>query len=159
MRCIASLMFLWILIGAPISTSAAPINFSTASDSGNTAPLWVAKDAGFFEKYVNTTQLIFIPGASVSISALLNHDAQMAQFSPMLAIANNAKGTDLVILMSFNQVLDNAVFGKKGLSDIKQIKSLAIGRFGSSSDFIGRYLLQREGLKPDTDVALLQLGT
>jgi NitT/TauT family transport system substrate-binding protein len=159
MRCIVTLMFLWILIGAPISTSAAAINFSTASDSGNTAPLWVAKDAGFFEKYGNSTQLIFIPGASVSISALLNNDAQMAQFSPMLAIANNAKGTDLVILMSFNQVLDNAIFGRRGLSGIKQIKSLGIGRFGSSSDFIGRYLLQREGLKPETDVALLQLGT
>jgi ABC-type nitrate/sulfonate/bicarbonate transport system substrate-binding protein len=72
MRRIAVLMFLWMLIGAPISISAAPINFSTASDSGNTAPLWVAKDAGFLEKYGNATQLIFIPGAGLSISALLN---------------------------------------------------------------------------------------
>jgi NitT/TauT family transport system substrate-binding protein len=148
----------WILIGPPVSTSAVLINFSTASDAGNTAPLWVAKDAGFFEKYGNTTQLVFIPGSTVSIAALLNNDAHMAQFSPTLAIANNAKGLDLVILMSFNQVLDNAIFGKKGISSIKQIKNLAIGRFGSSSDFIARYLLQREGLNPEIDVALLQLG-
>src|ERR1043166_1585818 len=159
MRHLTILFFFWILIGMTPSTSAAPINFSTASDSGNTAPLWVAKDAGFFEKYGNTTQLIFIPGSTVSISALLNNDAQMAQFSPVVAITNNAKGMDLVILMSFNQVLDNAIFGRKGISSIKQIKSLAIGRFASSSDFIGRYLLQREGLKPEADVALLQLGT
>jgi ABC-type nitrate/sulfonate/bicarbonate transport system substrate-binding protein len=53
--------------------------------------------------------------------------------------------------------IDN-VFGKKGLTSIKQVKSLAIGRFGSSSDFMARYLLQREGLKPESDVALLQLG-
>ena len=158
MKLRAILMFSCILVGAPASLSAALINFSTASDAGNTAPLWVAKDAGFFEKYGNTTQLVFIPGSTISIAALLNNDAHMAQFSPTLAIANNAKGMDLVILMSFNQVLDNAIFGKKGIASIKQIKNLAIGRFGSSSDFIGRYLLQREGLRPELDVALLQLG-
>jgi ABC-type nitrate/sulfonate/bicarbonate transport system substrate-binding protein len=113
---------------------------------------------GFFEKYGNTVRLVFIQGASVSISALLNNDVQMAQFSPMLAIANNIKGLDFTITMSFNEYMDNNVFGKRGVSDIKQIKSLAIGRFGSSSDFMGRFLLQREGLKPETDVALLQLG-
>jgi ABC-type nitrate/sulfonate/bicarbonate transport system substrate-binding protein len=63
------------------------INFSTASDSGNTAPLWIAADLGFFEKYGNTVRLVFIQGATVSISALLNNDVHMAQFSPMLAIA------------------------------------------------------------------------
>ena len=154
----AILIFLSLLLIAPVSTSAALINFSTASDAGNTAPLWVAKDAGFFEKYGNTTQLVFIPGSTVSIAALLNNDAHMAQFSPTLAIANNAKGMDLVILMSFNQVLDNAIFGRKGISNIKQIKNLAIGRFGSSSDFIAHYLLRHEGLRPEIDVALLQLG-
>jgi NitT/TauT family transport system substrate-binding protein len=134
------------------------INFSTASDSGNTAPLWIAADLGFFEKYGNTVRLVFIQGATISISALLNNDVQMAQFSPMLAIANNIKGMDFTITMSFNQFMDNSVFGKKGVADVKQIKSLAIGRYGSSSDFMGRFLLQREGLKPETEVALLQFG-
>ena len=147
----------WLLLTAQTAHSAV-INFSTASDSGNTAPLWIANDLGFFEKYGNTVRLIFIPGASVSIAALVNSDVHMAQLSPMLAIANNVKGVDLAITMSFNQFMDNNVFGRKGLSSIKQVKSLAIGRFGSSSDFMGRYLLQREGLKPETDVALLQFG-
>ena len=147
----------WLLLTAQTAHTAV-INFSTASDSGNTAPLWIANDLGFFEKYGNTVRLIFIPGASVSIAALVNSDVHMAQLSPMLAIANNVKGVDLAITMSFNQFMDNNVFGRKGLSSIKQVKSLAIGRFGSSSDFMGRYLLQREGLKPETDVALLQFG-
>jgi ABC-type nitrate/sulfonate/bicarbonate transport system substrate-binding protein len=102
--------------------------------------------------------LVFIPGATVSISALLNNDVQMAQFSPMLAIANNIKGMDFTITMSFNQFMDNNIFGKKGVADVRQIKSLAIGRYGSSSDFMGRFLLQREGLKPESEVALLQFG-
>ena len=151
-------LFLFLVLTAGRSAHSALINFSTASDSGNTAPLWVAADLGFFEKYGNTVRLIFIPGASVSIAALVNSDVQMAQLSPMLSIANNVKGIDLAITMSLNQFMDNNVFGKKGLTSIKQVKSLAIGRFGSSSDFMARYLLQREGLKAESDVALLQLG-
>ena len=151
-------LFLFLVLTAGHSAHSALINFSTASDSGNTAPLWVAADLGFFEKYGNTVRLIFIPGASVSIAALVNSDVQMAQLSPMLSIANNVKGIDLAITMSLNQFMDNNVFGKKGLTSIKQVKSLAIGRFGSSSDFMARYLLQREGLKAESDVALLQLG-
>ncbi len=68
------------------------------------------------------------------------------------------KGMDFTITMSFNQFIANSVFGKKGVADVKQIKSLAIGRYGSSSDFMGRFLLQREGLKPESEVALLQFG-
>ena len=151
-------LFLFLVLTAGHSAHSAVINFSTASDSGNTAPLWVAADLGFFEKYGNTVRLIFIPGASVSIAALVNRDVQMAQLSPMLSIANNVKGIDLAITMSLNQFMDNNVFGKKGLTSIKQVKSMAIGRFGSSSDFMARYLLQREGLKAESDVALLQLG-
>jgi len=151
-------LFLFLVLTAGHSAHSAVINFSTASDSGNTAPLWVAADLGFFEKYGNTVRLIFIPGASVSIAALVNSDVQMAQLSPMLSIANNVKGIDLAITMSLNQFMDNNVFGKKGLTSIKQVKSMAIGRFGSSSDFMARYLLQREGLKAESDVALLQLG-
>jgi len=151
-------VLLFLILTAGQSAQSAVINFSTASDNGNTAPLWVAADLGFFEKYGNTVRLIFIPGASVSVAALVNSDVQMAQFSPMLSIANNVKGIDLAITMSLNQFMDNNVFGKKGLTNIKQVKSLAIGRFGSSSDFMARYLLQREGLKAESDVALLQLG-
>jgi hypothetical protein len=53
-----------------IFTTTAPsrgeiIKFSTASDSGNTAPLWIAADLGFFQKYGNTVRLEFIQGAEV----------------------------------------------------------------------------------------------
>ncbi|HET9915506.1 MAG TPA: ABC transporter substrate-binding protein, partial [Candidatus Binatia bacterium] len=46
----------------------------------------------------------------------------------------------------------------KGIKSIKEVKRVAISRFGSNADFAARYLLQREGLKPDVDVALLQVG-
>jgi ABC-type nitrate/sulfonate/bicarbonate transport system substrate-binding protein len=77
---------LWLFLISPRFAAAETINFSTASEAVNTAPLWIAKDLGFFEKYGNSVRLIFIPGASVSIAALVNNDAQMAQLSPMLPL-------------------------------------------------------------------------
>ena len=56
-------MLLAFMIARPVTAEV--INFSTASDSGNTAPLWVAADLGFFEKYGNTVRLVFIQGAPV----------------------------------------------------------------------------------------------
>jgi ABC-type nitrate/sulfonate/bicarbonate transport system substrate-binding protein len=126
-------MLLALAVAQPVDAEI--INFSTASDSGNTASLWIAADLGFFEKYGNTVRLVFIQGGTVSISALLNNDVHVAQFSPMLAIANNIKGIDFTITMSFNQFMDNNVFGRKGITDVKQIKSLAIGRYGSRTSW------------------------
>jgi NitT/TauT family transport system substrate-binding protein len=54
--------------------------------------------------------------------------------------------------------MDNRVYVRKGIKSIKEVKRVAISRFGSNADFAARYLLQREGLKPDVDVALLQVG-
>ncbi len=54
--------------------------------------------------------------------------------------------------------MDNRVYGKKGIKSIKEVKRIAISRFGSNADFAARFLLQREGLRPETDVALLQFG-
>jgi ABC-type nitrate/sulfonate/bicarbonate transport system substrate-binding protein len=54
--------------------------------------------------------------------------------------------------------MDNRIFARKGIKSIKEVKRIAISRFGSNADFAARYLLQREGLRPDIDVALLQVG-
>jgi ABC-type nitrate/sulfonate/bicarbonate transport system substrate-binding protein len=54
--------------------------------------------------------------------------------------------------------MDNRIYARKGIKSIKDVKRIAISRFGSNADFAARYLLQREGLRPDVDVALLQVG-
>ena len=54
--------------------------------------------------------------------------------------------------------MDNRIYVRKGVKSLKEVKRIAISRYGSNADFAARYLLQREGLRPDTDVALLQFG-
>lgn len=142
----------------PAELPAAQINVVWTSEVGLFAPLWVTKEAKLFEKYGNQVQLIFIQGASSAAAALISGDAQIGMFSPQVVITSAMKGLDLVMLGRLGNTMDNRIFGKRGISDIKQIKSLAISRYASNADFAGRFLLERAGLKPDADVAFLQFG-
>jgi NitT/TauT family transport system substrate-binding protein len=145
-----------LLYAAP--ASAANINVVWTSEVGQFAPLWVTKEAKLFEKYGNNGQLIFIQGATSAAAALISGDAQVGMFSPQVVIETSLKGLDLTMFGRLGNNMDNRIFARKGIKSIKEVKRLAISRFGSNADFAARYLLQREGLKPDTDVALLQVG-
>ena len=137
---------------------AANINVVWTSEVGQFAPLWVTKEAKLFEKYDNNGQLIFIQGASSAAAALISGDAQVGMFSPQVVIETSLKGLDLTMFGRLGNTMDNRIFVRKGITSIKEVKRLAISRFGSNADFAARYLLQREGMKPDVDVALLQVG-
>jgi ABC-type nitrate/sulfonate/bicarbonate transport system substrate-binding protein len=138
------------------SASAASINVVWTSEVGQFAPLWVTKEAKLFEKYGNQVQLIFIQGATSAAAALSSGDAQVGMFSPQVVISTPA--LELVMFGRLGNNMDNRIFAKKGIKSIKEVKTIAISRFGSNADFAARFLLQREGLRPDTDVALLQVG-
>jgi ABC-type nitrate/sulfonate/bicarbonate transport system substrate-binding protein len=138
------------------SAPAAPINVVWTSEVGQFAPLWVTKEAKLFEKYGNQVQLIFIQGATSAAAALTSDDAQVGMFSPQVVISTPA--LDLVMFGRLGNTMDNRIYARKGIKSLKEVKRIAISRFGSNADFAARYLLQREGLRPDADVALLQVG-
>ena len=135
---------------------AANINVVWTSEVGQFAPLWITKEAKLFEKYGNQVQLIFIQGAASAAAALSSDDAQVGMFSPQVVISTPA--LELVMFGRLGNTMDNRIYARKGVKSLKEVKRIAISRFGSNADFAARYLLQREGLRPDTDVALLQVG-
>ncbi|MGH7870925.1 MAG: ABC transporter substrate-binding protein [Candidatus Binatia bacterium] len=140
------------------TVSAASINVVWTSEVGQFAPLWVTKEAKLFEKYGNNAQLIFIQGASSAAAALISGDAHVGMFSPQVVIETTPKGLDLAMFGRLGNTMDNRIYARKGIKSLKEVKRIAISRFGSNADFAARYLLQREGLRPDVDVALLQVG-
>jgi len=96
--------------------------------------------------------------ASSAAAALINGDTHVGMFSPQVVIEGSQRGLDFAMFGRLGNTIENRIYGKKGIKSIKEVKRLAVSRFGSNADFIARYLLQREGLRPDTDVALLQFG-
>ncbi len=147
-----------VLLFCTAPVSAANINVVWTSEVGQFAPLWVTREAKLFEKYGNNGQLIFIQGASSAAAALISGDAQVGMFSPQVVIETSLKGLDLTMFGRLGNNMDNRIFARKGIKSLKEVKRIAISRFGSNADFAARFLLQREGIKPDVDVALLQVG-
>src|SRR5574342_1301436 len=155
-RYLNGLLLVALSIVAPNPLPAAQMNVVWTSEVGLFAPLWVTKEAKLFEKYGNQVQLIFIQGASSAAAALSSGDAHVGMFSPQVVISTPA--LDLIMFGRLGNSMDNRIFARKGIKSIKEVKRVAISRFGSNADFAARFLLQREGLKPDIDVALLQVG-
>jgi len=87
---------------------------------------------------------------------LSSGDAQVGMFSPQVVIST--PGLDLVMFGRLGNTMDNRIYVRKGIKSLKEVKRVAISRFGSNADFAARFLIQREGLRPDVDVALLQVG-
>jgi NitT/TauT family transport system substrate-binding protein len=71
------------------------------------------------------------------------------------------QGADTVILGCLINIIDFSIIAApevKKAQDLKG-KKLAVSRFGSSTDFVLRYALEKWGLLPDRDVAILQIGS
>jgi len=158
MRRLFSIALLSIGLFTAPAAFAAQITLIWTSETGTFAPIWVTKEARLFEKYGNQVQLVFIQGAAAAAAAIISNDAQIGSFSPQVVLTSAMQGLDLTMIGRLGNSMDNRIFGRRGVTDIKQVKSLAISRFASNADFAGRYLVERAGLKPDTDVAFLQFG-
>src|SRR5262249_12510156 len=140
-----SLLLALILLKLGLA-SAANINVVWTSEVGQFAPLWITKEAKLFEKYGNQVQLIFIQGASSAAAALSSGDAQVGMFSPQVVVSTPA--LDLIMFGRLGNTMDNRIYARKGIKNLKEVKRLAISRFGSNADFAARYLLHAKDSDP-----------
>src|SRR5262245_56531489 len=66
--------------------------------TGDHLPLWIAVEAGLFKKENLDVQLIYVPGGSVLVQAMLSGDLPIANMGPPTAITAWARGADLSLL-------------------------------------------------------------
>jgi NitT/TauT family transport system substrate-binding protein len=138
----------------------AKLNVVYPAISGINAALWFAAETRAFEKYGLEVKLIYIPTALQVTRVVLTGDSQIA-FSGGTPVVNAVLGgADLVFI---GGVANVPAFYMMALPEIKTVadlkgKAVGVTRFGSSTDFAMRYLLLKQGLNPDRDVTVLQLG-
>ncbi len=154
----AFVMGLFFLFSGLPEARADRVNFSFSSLTGSQSPLWVAKEAGFFQKHGIDAQLVYIPGGSVDVQALLSGALQMGISGPGAVIRSNLAGSDLVYVAVSSNRLDFMLVTAKNITDLKQMrgKRVGVGRFGGGPDYTFRIVLEKLGLKPDKDILLLQ---
>jgi NitT/TauT family transport system substrate-binding protein len=135
------------------------IGYSAISPSQ--APAWIAHDQGFFRKYGLDAQLLFVEGGSRTVQTLISGDVLAAQVAGSSVLQSNLQGSGVVMVAGFLNTMDYKLIVARDITRPDQLKgkTMAVSRIGSSSDFATRYALEKYGLAPDKDVAIIQIGS
>ncbi|MFB3061349.1 MAG: ABC transporter substrate-binding protein, partial [Candidatus Binatia bacterium] len=137
------------------------VTLAYSSISGTMGPVWVTYEAGFFRKHGLDVQLVFIKGGSKAVKALVSGDVDVAQVGGAGVLRSNLKGSDAVMIAGFLNTMNYEFIVDRNITRPEQLKgkAVAVSRFGGSSDFATRYALDKFGLVPEKDVAILEIGT
>jgi NitT/TauT family transport system substrate-binding protein len=127
--------------------------------SGSQAPFWIAKEAGFFDKNGLGATMIYIDGGSMTAQALMSGDVPIAQIGGNAPVVARLRGMDLTMIAGVTNILAYSLIVNPDIKKPQDLrgKKLAVSRFGSNSDYATRKILTKWGLKPDIDVAILQI--
>jgi NitT/TauT family transport system substrate-binding protein len=145
----------------PSHRERAAITVSYAAVSQSYSAIWVAREAGMFERNGLDVELVFVGSGATNIQAVINNDVQIAVTGSAAIVSAAAGGVDLVMVgsmydgMLFDVIADKSI---KKASDLKG-KKIGISRFGGSSHYAIVAMLKKMSLDPAKDVTIVQAGT
>lgn len=149
------------LLTAPVwSQGKTKLNVIYPAISGISSGLWVAAEANTFGKYGLEVTLLYIPSAPQVVRVMLAGDSQISYTGGAPLVNANLGGADLVFVGGVANMPAFYLMAAPEIKTVEQLRGKTVGvtRFGSSTDFTMRYVLQKHGLQPDKDVTLLQVG-
>src|SRR5437867_9212992 len=123
-------------------------------------PAWVAKEARIFEKNGLDVHLIYFTGGPTAVLALGSGEVPISQVAGPAVVNSALAGSDVVMVAGGATSLDYWLMSRPEIKKPEQLKggSVALSRFGTASDFVARYALDKIGLTPGKDVAIVQVG-
>lgn len=125
------------------------------------APMWIAKEIGFFKKEGLDVRVVFIPSGPTGTTAVLAGEADVGViggFAPIRAIVGGAKG--LAIIGETKNAIVATIVGKKEIATVQDLKGkrLGIDRIGSNPDMFTQAALSRFQMDPLRDLQYIQMG-
>jgi NitT/TauT family transport system substrate-binding protein len=153
------------LVAAFVSTTCAAAAELRRIPYGTTAspshlPVWVAKDAGYFEKYGLNVEPVHIRGGSLITLAIITGDLPFSGVGAESIVAARASGGDVVLLACPVDADPVYLITRPEIKSAAELKGQgsAVTRYGSTTHFYLRAALKHVGLNPDKDMTVLQLG-
>jgi NitT/TauT family transport system substrate-binding protein len=125
------------------------------------APIWIAKEAGFFKKQGLDVKLVFIASGPVGTASVLGAETDVGiigGFAPTRAILGGAKA--LVIIGQSKNRITSKIIGKKEIASVQDLRGrrLGIDRIGSNPDMFAQVALARFHIDTFKDLQYVQLG-
>lgn len=135
------------------------LNVSYASVTGSRIPLWVAKDAGLFEKNGLHVNLVVIAAGTAAIGALAGGDVEILGAPGATTMLSAARGMPFAIIGTFGPSAWKLA-AHPSIATVEQLrgKTVGISRPGTTVEFATKRALLKLGLTPGKDVGLLATG-
>ena len=130
------------------------------SASPSHLPIWVAKDAGLFEKAGMNIEPVQIRGGSLITLAIITGDLPFSGAGAESVVAARAAGGDVILLACPVNADPVYLITRPEIKSAAELKGQgsAVTRYGSTTHFYLRAALRHVGLNPDKDMIILQLG-
>jgi NitT/TauT family transport system substrate-binding protein len=140
--------------------AAQELHMSYPGLTGESAPLWVAREAGLFKAQGIDAQLVYMEGGRLSIQSLLSNTTQFMSGDAVSALSAIAGGADIVLLASAKNVLPYVLAVSKDVGGSQDLKGkiIATSQVGGRAGEIARMVIHNMGLDPDKDVNYLAVG-
>lgn len=152
-------LFLLCAAWAEFARAADTIRIAYSSVTPHALLVSLAEKRGLYPKYGLSSVVVYIPGGSTVVQAMVSGDIDLGQLTGPPGVAANLRGADITYIAMTDDRMGCQLATRgdiKSAADLKG-KRFGISRFSSSSDFGLRTLLRRLGTDPK-DVTILQIG-
>lgn len=157
----ALVIFLVIFLPSSAHGQGLPkIRAAYTSISIQMTPLYLMKDLDLPRKHGLDAEMLYVPVSSRAIQAALAGEIQFLTSGGVANLNANMAGADFVGLTATLNTFIFKILSQPELKNVNVLrgKRVGISRLGGASDFSIRFALDRWGLMPDRDVALIQIG-
>lgn len=160
---IASLLIL-LLRGLALAaqTQTPPVHVTIAYTliSPQYAPVWIAKEAGFFKNNGINAQLVYMRGGILATQALVSNDVNFISAGGGGVVDAVLGGAEIFIVASPINQEPQVLVAKKEIKEIAQLKGkkFAVNSLAGPSILSLKMILSASGLDPDRDVNYLAVG-
>jgi NitT/TauT family transport system substrate-binding protein len=121
---------------------------------------WIAKEAGIFQRHGLDVELVYIAAGSRAVQTLVGGSIDVAEIGGPAGVDAKLAGADTIyIAIPVNRVIVFTVAAPQ-IQRIEEMrgKSIGVTRVGTVTDFFTRIYLRQNGLVPDRDVMIRQMG-
>lgn len=156
--CRLAISLLILLAATPLAQSAElpreRITFAYASISPSMSAVWMAKEIGAFERNGLNADLVYIASGATTIQALVSGSVQAALGASNAVVAATIKGAPIIAVGGNSSRPGMQLWVQPEIQRAEQLqgKTLAITRFGSTSDFVTRLILRKLNLEGKADL-------
>lgn len=130
------------------------ISFAYAAISPSMSAVWMAKEIGAFERNGLNAEIVYIASGAITIQALVSGSVQAALGASNAVIGATVKGAPIIAVAGNSSRPGMQLWVQPEIQRAEQLqgKTLAITRFGSTSDFVTRLILRKLNLEGKTEL-------